>query len=147
MSKVSIDRLSLLCERIPALLYSLSEDDFCRKASPEKWSKKQILGHLLDSATNNHHRFIRTQIENIPAVTYHQNKWNDTAGYQQFDRLLLIEFWTSYNKFLVEIIKGIPSTELSRLCQTENKVSLHWLIDDYVNHLEHHLRQLVDYDF
>lgn len=59
----TIERLSCLCVTIPKMLIEIKEEDFIFSASPEKWSKKQILGHLIDSAANNHQRFVRIQYE------------------------------------------------------------------------------------
>ena len=72
----SIKRLQYLCEEIPVLLSIIPEQDFTHKSAPEKWSKKEILGHLIDSATNNHQRFIRAQFENVPSI----NRMTRTTG-------------------------------------------------------------------
>ena len=58
----------------------------------------------------------------------------------------LINFWTAYNKHLLEVIKNIPKENLAKLCNSggEKNVTLGWLIEDYVEHLEHHLRQIID---
>ncbi len=47
------------------------------KLFPNKWSKKEIIGHLINSATNNHQRFVRCQFETIPKIVYDQNKWKE----------------------------------------------------------------------
>jgi len=146
----SIERLQFLCETIPALLNKIDEKNFTTKPSPEKWSKKEIIGHLVDSATNNHHRFVRGQFEQIPKITYDQDKWNKHNFYQQMDSRLLIAFWTIYNKQLLALIKLIPKESLVNQVETgelgeKSKMSIGFLIEDYVEHLEHHLRQVVSY--
>jgi hypothetical protein len=72
---VSIQRLEYLLEVIPAKLSALNDGFFSQKTDPLKWSRKEILGHLIDSAANNHQRFIRIQYENEPVIFYDQNKW------------------------------------------------------------------------
>ena len=147
MIEKSIARLQFLCERIPALLSALDEQALSFKPGPEKWSKKEIIGHLIDSATNNHQRFVRGQFEEVPVIHYDQNKWNENSYHQQIDSDQLISFWTIYNKQLVEIMKRIPKNKLNNKINTgeENSLTLEFLIDDYVVHLEHHLRQIIDY--
>ena len=147
MIKESIERLQFLCDTIPHLLTQIDEEAFSAKPKPEKWSKKEILGHLIDSAANNHHRFVRGQFEEIPIITYDQNKWNACGYYQQMDSLQIISFWTAYNRQLVVLINNIPEKKLSNKINTgdENPHTIEFLIIDYVKHLEHHLRQIVSY--
>jgi len=142
-SKTSL-RLQYLIDNIPAKLMAISENDFCAKPAPNKWSKKEILGHLIDSATNNHQRFIRTQFENVPHIVYDQNNWNSFSHYNELGSKHIVHFWAMYNKHLLEIIKRIPEANLTKECHTggDNNVTLAWLIDDYVVHMEHHLKQI-----
>jgi hypothetical protein len=70
----SINRLQDLLDVVPAKLSRIKDTDFVYKPAPDKWSKKEILGHLIDSAANNHQRFIRAQYENIPTIVYDPNK-------------------------------------------------------------------------
>src|SRR5688572_28212730 len=100
----NLERLEYLCKRVPTLLRNISEANISFKPRPGKWSKKEILGHLIDSATNNHHRFIRGQFEKVPFIAYDQNKWNEYSYYNQINTEQLIQFWTSYNLQLIELI-------------------------------------------
>ena len=145
MSKEAIERLEFLCNTIPLLLNKIEEKEFAFKPSPEKWSKKEILGHIIDSATNNHQRFIRVQFQEIPTLVYDQNNWNKYNHYNDLEVNHIIDFWEIYNRHLLKIIKEIPLENLNRECQTESRVNLLWLIEDYVKHMEHHLRQIVSY--
>jgi hypothetical protein len=146
MIEIAIKRLEHLCYIIPGRLAEINNDTFSFKPAPEKWSKKQILGHLIDSATNNHHRFVRVQFEDEPSIAYDQNKWNEFSFYQEQSKEQLITFWAAYNRQLIEILRNIPPDRLSRKCKVrENVVTLDFLINDYVEHLEHHLHQLVEY--
>jgi hypothetical protein len=142
----AIKRLSYLCLTIPPLLLAIDEEIFSAKPSPGKWSKKQIIGHLIDSAANNHQRFVRVQFEDKPAISYDQNKWNEFNFYQQIDGKQIIKLWAAYNLQLTELIKHIPAQHLQRECLSGDKLlTLEFLINDYADHLEHHLRQVVDY--
>lgn len=141
-----INRLNYIIEIAPTLLSEISEEKMSVKRLPTKWSKKEILGHLIDSATNNHQRFVRGQFENNPEISYNQNKWNEYSFYQEIDSQQIIKFWTIYNTQLLEIIKRIPSNNLSNQIRIgDNLLTLEFLIADYVKHLEHHLKQIIDY--
>src|SRR6218665_1296295 len=115
MSQI-IKRLDFLVTTLPSLFKEINDEDFSRKPSSGKWSKKEILGHLIDSATHNHQRFIRGQFEDMPAIGYNQNEWNKHSHYNEINSGLLIDFWTSYNKHLLEIIKRIPAEGLQKKC-------------------------------
>jgi hypothetical protein len=147
MTGEAIKRLQYLCDTIPRLLFKIEEHEFSFKPRPEKWSKKEIIGHLIDSATNNHQRFIRAQFEHVPRIVYDQNKWNAAGFYQETDSHQIISFWTAYNRQLIELIKRIPQHMLMNEVDTggESNRTLEFLINDYVSHLEHHLRQVVTY--
>ena len=143
----SINRLQYLCGIIPPLLKEISEKDFSYKPSAIKWSKKEILGHLIDSATNNHQRFVRIQFEDTPLITYNQDNWNNHSYHNLVNSEHLIKFWELYNRHLVELIRQIPEKYLLCKCDCKGKiVTLQWLIEDYVHHLEHHLKQIVNYN-
>lgn len=146
MIKKSYARLDHIIKIVPALLLEIGEDKMSLKPSPEKWSKKEILGHLIDSATNNHQRFVRGQFEIEPEIVYKQNEWNKFNFYQEIGSSQIISFWTVYNKQILEIIKRIPTENLDKKIKIgEELVSLDFLIIDYVKHIEHHLKQIVNY--
>lgn len=71
----SIERLDYLLAIVPARLHAIGADEMSRVPAPGKWSKKEIIGHLIDSAANNHQRFIRTQYQLLPDISYAQNEW------------------------------------------------------------------------
>lgn len=147
MIEFAIKRLEYLCDIIPQLLTEIDEQTFSVKPNPNKWSKKEIIGHLIDSATNNHQRFVRGQFEDVPKIVYDQNKWNEFNFYQKMDGQQLISFWTIYNRQIAELIKNIPEENLNKECKSgdDKNLTLDFLINDYVEHLEHHLRQVVTY--
>lgn len=117
------------------------------KINPTKWNKKEILGHLIDSAANNYQRFIRIQYENTPVIFYNQNKWNELNQYQQLESKNIIDLWAIYNEHLLEVIKSIPVESLLREGNSggEKNLTLVFLINDDVEHMEHHLKHIISY--
>ena len=96
-------------------------------------------------ATNNYQRFIRAQFESNPEIIYDQNNWNKFNFYQEMETIQLIDFWTSYTRQLIEIIKRIPQDNLMKQVRVGGSLlTLEFVIADYVEHLEHHLIQIID---
>lgn len=147
MITASLDRWQHLCDIIPSLLKNISEEDFAFKPLPAKWSKKEILGHLIDSAANNHQRFVRVQFEETPRIGYNQNDWNRYSYHQLQPASQLINSWEGLNRLLLGIARHIPEDALQRRSYAggTEQVTLAFVIEDYLVHLEHHLRQLVSY--
>lgn len=143
----SIDRFTWILEHLPPLLESIPTEQWSIKSSPEKWSKKEILGHLIDSAANNHQRFVRIQFENTPTIRYQQNDWNHYSYHQLQETGTLIATWKQYNLFLKGILQHLPLLMLQRegIGGEGIPFTLDYIIEDYVNHMEHHLRQIVEY--
>lgn len=137
------DELIRVADSAAAHLRSVSALDAARPRVPGKWSKKQELGHLLDSAVNNHHRFIRAQeTEHLVFPTYNQEVWVTLQGYQTSDWAELLELWRLYNRHLAQVIGRIPEEKLGHMCTVgpNEPVSLAFRIEDYLAHLKHHLR-------
>jgi hypothetical protein len=143
----AIQRLTYLLNIVPSKLEAIPEKEFSAVSGNGKWSKKQVLGHLIDSAANNHQRFVRVQFEDMPAIVYQQDDWNTCNYYAQVHQQHLIELWQVYNRHLCHILTHIPADKLGRKCVTNEPkpVTLAWLANDYVAHMEHHLHQLVEY--
>ena len=140
-----IDRLNYLIETLPIRVKQFSEQEFSAQLSNE-WSKKEIIGHLCDSATNNHHRFIKIQYEKQPfiIVPYNQVNWVTIQDYQRIPTSEIVSFWTTLNSQIVRVISRIPSEKLPYLCDIgDNKsITLLELIQDYLRHMDHHLIQI-----
>jgi len=143
----AIDRLQFLVNTIPPLIRQMPDSDFTSKPTETAWSKKEILGHLIDSATNNHQRFIRIQYENNPVIGYGQDEWNALSGYNYLDSNHVVNFWTIYNQHLIYILNQIPEEMLTKtgLLLDGTEMPLAWYINDYVAHMEHHLKDIVKY--
>ena len=110
----------------------------------EGWSVKEILGHLVDSVSNNHQRLGRYVPKghlNYPA--YDQEQCVKRADYQAFDFNQLLALWHSYNQLLLHMIAGIPAADLDSTISIGDKtpVALRQLIPDYFAHMENHERQ------
>ncbi|MES1218309.1 MAG: DinB family protein [Bacteroidota bacterium] len=114
------------------------------KPSPSKWSKKEILGHMADSAQNNIRRFIVAQYEENPKIVYKQDNWVAISNYQQYELSDLINLWYLLNKHIVAVLKNLPDEMKQRKCSTEETHTLEWLAEDYIKHLRHHLHQVLD---
>ncbi|MBC7863993.1 MAG: DinB family protein [Bacteroidia bacterium] len=119
-----------------------------QKPLPEKWSKKEIIGHLCDSAMNNIQRFIRGQYENYPTINYEQYNWVNISAYNSYTKEEIILLWSSLNKHLCKILENMPVENYSKTCVmmsmgNETKgYSLKWIAEDYLSHLVHHLKKV-----
>ena len=139
------------------LISEMEDDEFEHKPSDSKWSKKEILGHLIDQAYNNHHRFVRAQTQdNLIFQGYDQVYWVKANNYQNRDREEILFAWVAVNEHLRQVIMGIPEDVLTRktsdhnfdkICMkripSEEESSLAYLIEDYIFPLEHHLGQII----
>ena len=133
----------IIDDHLPAL-QSVSADEFHFKPSPSKWSKKQILGHLVDSAQNNIRRFIVAQYEDRPKIVYNQDQWVAITNYQQYQTTDLIDLWYLLNKHICQVLTFMPVEMSQQQAQTEDLHDLRWLAEDYIKHLLHHLHQVLD---
>ncbi|MBS4065078.1 MAG: DinB family protein [Chitinophagaceae bacterium] len=122
---------------------SISSAGWNAKPLPEKWSKKEVLGHLIDSCVNNSRRFIVTQYEQNQKIVYKQNEWVNSQDYQHANHQDMIEIWRLLNLQLAATIENIPAEKLQNTCITDKPCTLEWLIDDYISHARHHLGQIL----
>jgi hypothetical protein len=125
-------------------LSALSEQAAAQKPAPDKWSKKEILGHLIDSAANNHQRFVRLQLEQeIGLPGYEQDGWVRVNKYQDTPWTGLIALWTAYNRHLATVIESLDPAALGHVWHSpDGDVTLEFIATDYVRHLKHHLLQI-----
>jgi hypothetical protein len=87
-------------------LNKLDEDASSVKPLPNKWSKKEIIGHLIDSAQNNIRRFVVAQYEDNPEIKYRQDDWVRINNYQSYSLTDLIDLWYLLNKQIVSILSN-----------------------------------------
>jgi hypothetical protein len=135
----------------------LSEAQSERASAPGKWSPKQVIGHLIDSAANNHGRFVRAQLQDdLTFPGYAQEEWVDRQHYQSEPWKDLIELWRLYNLHLAHLMEQVSETDLTRPRAHHNldeiawktvarnePVTLEYFMRDYVAHLKNHLRQIL----
>jgi hypothetical protein len=142
--KAIASELNKIIEHHVSSLRSVNEEEFHFKPSPTKWSKKEILGHMVDSAQNNIRRFIVAQYDERPKIVYNQDKWVSITNYQQYPLTDLINLWYQLNKHICQILTFMSTEMSNRQAQTEELHDLRWLAEDYIRHLLHHLHQVLD---
>ena len=145
MEKI-VRELKLVLQEYGPLVQALRPEDLRIKTQPQKWSRQEILGHLVDSAQNNIRRFIVAQYEDQPTIVYRQDDWVRINRYQDWPSGEIQDLWLLLNKQILYILEGMSEAMASRTCDCNSPVaqSLAWLAADYIRHLRHHLHQLLD---
>jgi hypothetical protein len=134
-----------LLQNIPARLKKLPEQVVERKPSPTHWSPKEELGHLLDSAANNHQRMVRAQLEDKLAMPgYDQNGWVAANRYQQRPWDELVETWLALNRQLLAAAESVPESAWSHTLTVAGSepMTLQFVLEDYIAHMAHHLEHI-----
>jgi len=139
----SFDRtiLAILDREIPRLRLMQPRD----VSTQGKWSRKEILGHLVDSASNNHQRLVRALLaDELSFPGYAQTDWVRVQGYADMEWQRILDMWGALNRHIAHVVSRIPAAKLSTICRVGDgkPVTLEELIADYIRHLEHHLEQL-----
>lgn len=137
-------------------LAQISSEKAAQKPAPDKWSPIEIMGHLIDSANNNHRRFTKAQWQDSMIFTgYAQAEWVTAQNYQTADWQLILDLWKSYNLHICQLMENTPEEKLNRKVYEHNlhqiamvtvpadqPTSLAYFMKDYIYHIEHHLRQI-----
>lgn len=139
-------------------LILVSEEQAATKPAPDKWSTKEIIGHLIDSASNNHQRFVQAQFtDDLIFDGYSQDGWVEAQNYQKANWEELLILWRGFNFHLVHLMEQMPDEARTKARTKHNlhkiasdtvpedlPTSLDYFMGDYVMHLKHHLRQVED---
>ena len=143
------DIILQLNEAIDNFLFSnLQAINWDYKSAPDKWSKKEVIGHLIDSAQINLQRFVRCTYEEDFKLIYEQVEWVQAQRYQEADIRDLLGLWEQLNLQIIRVLQHYPANRLQAKCDNSKTTkSLHtveWLAQDYVEHLKHHLKQVYE---
>ena len=144
-----------VAESAPRLL-GITEAEAARPLSEGRWSAKEVVGHLIDSAANNHPRFVRGQFrDDLVFDGYEQEAWVRAQRYNEESWSLLVELWKNYNLHLLHVMASAPEETLRqprathtldriawRRIDANQPATLEYLMLDYIGHLKNHLRQI-----
>jgi hypothetical protein len=151
-----VDDLVTTVEEVSRRLLVLPGDESARRPAPGKWSSKEILGHLIDSAAHNHQRFVQARFQDeLVFPGYAQDAWVGAQQYQDAPWPELVALWRSYNLHLARVMRAMPESVRTRshsrhnlheiawqAVPAEQPATLDYFMRDYVAHLKHHLRQI-----
>lgn len=137
-----LEKLGADIEELPVLVRAR----LAERPAANKWSAKEITGHLIDSALNNLRRFTEAQFGQEPYViiSYDQNELVKVNRYSELPLEELTGLWQALNRQIYFVIKHTPQQNLQRriITASSQEVTLAWLFCDYVGHMEHHFRQI-----
>jgi hypothetical protein len=143
-------------QRAEIFLRDLGEEASLRPRAPGKWCPREIIGHLIDSASNNHQRFVRAQFkDDLIFSGYEQDAWVSMQHYRDAPWSELVDLWRSFNLHIARVMEAVPKDERIRSRARHNldeiawktvprdePVTLDYFMRDYVGHLQHHLAQI-----
>ena len=145
--KETSDKLLLIINEARGKFAHISKEKWDEKPSDSVWSKKEILGHLIDSAANNHLRFVRAQLadDTFRSHGYEQDFYVSRQHYRDIAATEIIDLWYAYNRQLANVIRHIDPAKLGVSCYigAYEPVLLSFVVTDYVTHMIHHLNEIV----
>src|SRR6478736_1999028 len=135
--KATINELNKIVNEYSLRISTISDQEFSAKPLPNKWSKKEVVGHLIDSAQNNLRRFICGQYEPMPPkIVYDQDFWVIANGYKDMSSEDVINLWRLINQRIAAVLINMPAENRGKLSETSGLHSLEWLAVDYVKHMK-----------
>jgi len=154
---VFLDDFRQTVDRAADRLLAVSNEEAAIRPAPGKWSRKEIVGHLIDSASNNHGRFVRAQLqEDLVFAGYDQDAWVRVQRYQDRSWADLVRLWQAHNHQIAHVMETADADAVTRPRARHNldelgwqaipatqPATLEWFMRDYVGHLKHHLRQAI----
>jgi DinB superfamily len=139
------DELRRVVDAVEPRLYQIPESETTQSVLPGGWCRKQLLGHLIDSASNNHQRFVRALLQpSLDFPGYDQEGNVRAQAVEEVEWSLLVSLWAAYNRYLAHLVAHIPATKVNTPCRigAGEPVTLAFLASDYLSHLRHHLHQI-----
>ena len=150
-------RLRTAVDAAAPRLLAMAAELVTRRPAPDKWSPAEVMGHLIDSASNNHQRFVRARDKNdLVFEGYAQDDWVARQQYQTAPWEELVNLWQLYNRQLARVMSATPRDVRERVHARHNlhrvawrtvpedrPTTLDYFMHDYVDHLEHHLAQVL----
>jgi hypothetical protein len=146
MQDVAADLARMLDETLPRLR-AFDEAGAVSVRPGGSWTRKEILGHLIDSATNNHQRFVRAQLQReLVFPSYEQAGWVAVQAYAARPWPALVQLWDALNRHVAHVVAHIPAARLATPVRLGDgkPVTLEFVARDYVRHLRHHLDQILE---
>ena len=143
--KILSEKLLSVIETAEPKLRAVGASESANPLLSGGWSRKQVIAHLIDSASNNHQRFVRAvQQESLDFPGYDQDGNMRVQVPQEADWPLLVSLWAAYNRYLAHVIAHLPASKLETPCRigSDKPVTLDFLAKDYLTHLVHHLGQI-----
>lgn len=146
--KLAAEQLDKHIQQVPVTFNSFTNDELLKRPAPGKWSRKEILGHLIDSAINNLKRFTEIQflLQPFYIISYKQDDLVRVNHYQDLPLDHLLDLWKGLNMQIIYVVKNIPGDKLNFPVDPQydngEMKTLGWIICDYVAHMEHHMKQL-----
>ena len=134
-------RFSSLVEKLEGMLLGVDKEITHIRPASDKWSLKEIIGHLIDSASNNHQRFVRLQLGDLQGFpNYDKDLWIAAQKYNAMDWKDITALWSSYNHILLKVIEHMDTNAIGNVWLLDDKeLSLEFIVNDYYRHLEWHI--------
>lgn len=136
-----MERFRGLVEKLEGIISGVDEGITHIKPAQDKWSLKEIIGHLVDSSSNNHQRFVRLQFGDLIGFpSYDKDQWIYVQKYNDMDWKDITALWSSYNRIMLKVIEHMDTNALGNVWSIdENELTLEFIVNDYFRHLDWHI--------